>query len=274
MVKKKILFLPFILLLLFGFATAVIANTEFVFDQANLFSDVEKVELQDEANRLSEQFQMDIRIVTTNDSEGKSARQYASDFYDQNGFGYGETEDGILYLIDMDNREVYIFTRDRIVDYFPDTTVEEVLDHVYPYLTEEAFGESAKAFLVDLEQVMSSGIPEGSTSSGNYAQSDGSYSTSPSQGEIVKELLLYLGIAIVIGGISVGVMAMNNRGRSSTTAHTYLDSNSFKVTKKMDRHYNTRVTRQKIQRNSSGGGGGSSFSGGGGGRSGGGGRGF
>lgn len=274
MVKKKILFLPFILLLLFGFATAVIANTEFVFDQANLFSDVEKVELQDEANRLSEQFQMDIRIVTTNDSEGKSARQYASDFYDQNGFGYGETEDGILYLIDMDNREVYIFTRDRIVDYFPDTTVEEVLDHVYPYLTEEAFGESAKAFLVDLEQVMSSGIPEGSTSSGNYAQSDGSYSTSPSQGEIVKELLLYLGIAIVIGGISVGVMAMNNRGRSSTTAHTYLDSNSFKVTKKMDRHYNTRVTRQKFQRNSSGGGGGSSFSGGGGGRSGGGGRGF
>lgn len=273
MVKKKILFLSFILLL-FGFATAVIANTEFVFDQANLFSDVEKVELQDEANRLSEQFQMDIRIVTTNDSEGKSARQYASDFYDQNGFGYGETEDGILYLIDMDNREVYIFTRDRIVDYFPDTTIEEVLDHVYPYLTEEAFGESAKAFLVDLEQVMSSGIPEGSTSSGNYAQSDGSYSTSPSQGEIVKELLLYLGIAIVIGGISVGVMAMNNRGRSSTTAHTYLDSNSFKVTKKMDRHYNTRVTRQKIQRNSSGGGGGSSFSGGGGGRSGGGGRGF
>lgn len=276
MVKKKIFLLPFFLLMLLAFANVAVANTESIFDQANLFSDTEKVELQEQASRLSDQFQMDIRIVTTNDSEGKSARQYASDFYDSHGFGYGETEDGVLYLIDMDNREVYIFTRDRIVDYFPDLTVEEILDKVYPYLTEEAFGESAKAFLADLEATMNAGIPEGSSSSDGYAQSDGNSSYSPSNtassdGELIKELLLYLAIAIGVGVISVGVMAMYNRGRSTTTASTYLESNSFDVTNKMDRHYNTRVTQQKIQRNSNSGGG-SSFSGGG--RSGGGGRGF
>ncbi|MEH7380374.1 TPM domain-containing protein [Bacillus sp. JJ1533] len=274
MVKKKLLILPFFLLTFLILVIPTFANTEKIFDQANLFSDTEKVELQDEANRLSEQFQMDIRIVTTDDSEGKSARQYASDFYDSHGFGYEETEDGILYLIDMDNREVYIFTRDRIVDYFPDYTIEEILDHVYPYLIEEAFGDSAKAFLTDLEATMNAGIPEGSISNAGYAQSEGSYTSSRnSQGELVKELLIYFAIAIGIGVISVGTMAMFNRGRSTTTAHTYLDSNSFKVTNKMDRHYNTSITQQKIQRNSNSGGG-SSFSGGGGGRSGGGGRGF
>ncbi|MCC3357356.1 TPM domain-containing protein [Bacillus sp. REN16] len=287
MVKKKALLIPFFLLLFLAFAITAFANTELVFDQAHLFSDTEKAELQEQASSLTEQFQMDIRIVTTNDSEGKSARQYASDFYDSHGFGYGGTEDGILYLIDMDNREVYIFTRDRIVDYFPDVTVEEVLDHVYPYLTEEAFGESAKAFLSDLEAIMNEGIPEGSSSSGGYdqsdsssssggyAQSDSPYSSSSSQGDLVKELLTYLAIAIGIGVISVGIMAMYNKGRSTTTAHTYLDSNSFAVTNKMDLHYNTRVTQQKIQQNNNNGGG-SSFSGGGGGggRSGGGGRGF
>ncbi|MEH7226722.1 TPM domain-containing protein [Bacillus sp. JJ1566] len=278
MVKKKVLMIPFFLLILFTFATATFANTEYIFDQANLFSESEILELQEQANSLSEQFQMDIRIVTTNDSHGKSAREYASDFYDSHGFGYGGTEDGVLYLIDMDNREVYIFTRDRIVDYFPDFTVEEILDHVYPYLTEEAFADSAKAFLSDVEATMNTGIPEGSSSSGGYAQSDGdtsypSSATAASDGELIKELLIYLAIAIGIGVISVGVMAMYNRGRSTTTANTYLESNSFAVTNKMDRHYNTRVTQQKIQRNSNSGGG-SSFSGGGGGRSGGGGRGF
>lgn len=279
MVKKKVLLLPLFFLILLSFATLAFANTELVFDEASLFSETEKVELQEHASRLIEQYQMDIRIVTTNDSEGKSAGQYASDFYDQHGFGYEGTADGILYLIDMDNREVYIFTRDRIVDYFPDSTVEQILDYVYPYLTDEAFGESAKAFLVDLERTMEAGIPEsefeGSSPSGGYSHSDGytSTATSSSDGELLKELLLYLAIAIAIGVISVGVMAMYNRGRSTTTANTYLQSNTFAVTNKMDRHYNTRVTQQKIQRNTNSGGGGS-FSGGGGGRSGGGGRGF
>jgi len=273
MVMKKVLFIPLFLLTLIAFASVTFADNERVFDQAGLFSDTEKVDLQEQAIQLTEQFQMDIRIVTTDDSGGKSARDYASNFYDSHGFGYEGTADGILYLIDMDNREVYIFTRDRIVDYFPDVTVEEILDHVYPYLTEEAYGESAKAFLSDLETTMNEGIPEGPSSSGGYAQSDNStsYSSSTSQGELVKELLIYFAIAIGVGVISVGIMAMYNRGRSTTTAHTYLESNSFTVTNKMDRHYNTRVTQQKIQRNSNSGGG-SSFSGGG--RSGGGGRGF
>ncbi|WP_010282112.1 TPM domain-containing protein [Bacillus timonensis] len=277
MVKKKLILLPFFLLILLTFATGAFANGESIFDQANLFSDTEKVELQEQASRLSEQFQMDITIVTTNDSEGKSARQYASDFYDSHEFGYGQTEDGVLYLIDMDNREVYIFTRDRIVDYFPDVTVEEILDHVYPYLTEEAFGESAKAFLADLEMTMDKGIPEGSSSSDGYVPSEGNTSYTASGGsvgsndELIKELLLYLAIAVGIGVISIGIMAMYNRGRSTTTASTYLESNSFNVTNKMDRHYNTRVTQQKIQQNTNSGGG-SSFSGGS--RSGGGGRGF
>ncbi|WP_449540156.1 TPM domain-containing protein [Ferdinandcohnia sp. Marseille-Q9671] len=273
MVKKILAFIPFSLLILFISANAIFANTEAIFDQADLFTEQEKIELQEQATSLSEQFQMDIRIVTTFDSEGKSARQYASDFYDSHGFGYAGTQDGVLYLIDMDNREVYIFTRDRIVDYFPDVTVEEILDHVYPFLTEEAFGESAKAFLSYLETTMNAGIPEGSTSSGGYAQSDNytSYTEATSDGELLKELLLYLAIGIAAGVISVGVMAMYNRGRATTTANTYLESNSFTVTNKMDRHYNTRVTQQKIQRNNNNGGG-SSFSGGG--RSGGGGRGF
>lgn len=282
MVKKKFLIIPFFLLALLAFTTVAFANTEIIFDQANLFSETEMVEIQEQASSMSEQFQMDIRIVTTNDSEGKSARQYASDFYDSHGFGYSGTEDGILYLIDMDNREVYIFTRDRIVDYFPDYTVEEMLDHVYPYLTDEAFGESVKAFLSDVDTTMNAGIPEGSSQNGDsgYGQSEssGSYSSSASstsQGDLVKEFLIYLAVAIGVGVISVGVMAMYNRGRSTTTANTYLESNSFTVTNKIDRHYNTRVTQQKIQRNTNNGGG-SSFSGGGGGggRSGGGGRGF
>ena len=57
--------------------------------------------------------EIDIIIVTTNDNKGKPSSQYAVDFYEDHGFGYEGTLDGVLYLLNMDEREVYIFTRDK-----------------------------------------------------------------------------------------------------------------------------------------------------------------
>ena len=53
--------------------------------------------LEEEANNLSSEYNMDIVIVTTNDAAGKTSREYADDFFDYGGFGVGPDYDGILF---------------------------------------------------------------------------------------------------------------------------------------------------------------------------------
>ena len=76
------------------FATADIK----VYDYANLFSTEELEELEATAKTLSETYQLDVGIVTTNDAEGKTAEAYADDFYDNKGYGYGSNAAIVLVL--------------------------------------------------------------------------------------------------------------------------------------------------------------------------------
>src|SRR5690606_7002669 len=111
--------------------TNVYANKTLVFDDAMLFSDDERVALEVEANNLSSEYKMDIVIVTTNNAEGKTSREYADDFYYYGGFGVGDDYDGILFLIDMDNREAYIYTSGIGIRYLTDLRMDKVLDRVF-----------------------------------------------------------------------------------------------------------------------------------------------
>lgn len=49
-------------------------------------------------------------IVTVDSLNGKTVEEYADDYYDDNGYGYGENNSGILFLVAMDDRELeYIY---------------------------------------------------------------------------------------------------------------------------------------------------------------------
>ena len=102
---------------------------------------------------------------------------------------------------------------------------------------------------------MASGPPSNQSGESGYT-----YTEMTSEPSWIQKLGIYLLISIAIGGIAVGIMSLSNKGRSTVNARTYLQDNSFTITKKRDRHYNTSVTQQKIQSNnnsghSSGGGG-------------------
>lgn len=265
--KKFPVLLGLMLVLLFAVGTNVLASYEKVYDEAGLFSEEERADLNEQAISLSEHTQMDIVIVTTNDSQGKVSSDYALDFYERHGFGYEGTLDGVLYLLNMEGREVYIFTRDKGTDYIDAVRVEELLDRVYPPLGEENYRESVQIFLEEVESMMASGPPVYDTGESGYSGESGYAYTeddrSASDLSIIEKLGIYLLISLAIGGIVIGIMAMGNRGRSTVNARTYLQDNSFSVTRKRDQHYNTIVTQQKIPKNNSSGG--STFSGGGGG---------
>ena len=53
---------------------------------------------------------MNVVVVTENSLDGKSAQDYADDFFDYNGHGYGDDDSGVLFLIGMDERKWAITT--------------------------------------------------------------------------------------------------------------------------------------------------------------------
>ena len=73
---------------------------------ADLLTDSEESALLSKLANISSNQQMDIVIVTVNDLDGETPRDYADDFYDFNCYA----EDGVLLLISMENSDWYIST--------------------------------------------------------------------------------------------------------------------------------------------------------------------
>lgn len=153
--------LCFLMLLMFVFAplTATGASSR-VFDAADLLTQDEINQLNNTATTLSNTYNLDIIIVTTDDAEGKTSRAYADDFYDDHDFGVGSNNDGILFLLDMDNQEVYISAAGLGSQYLTDGRKETVLDLVFDNgLSDGDYYGAIKGFLSGTEDYLASGLP-------------------------------------------------------------------------------------------------------------------
>ena len=102
-----------------------------VFDQAGLFSKAEKSSMEEEITSMRKDMNMDVVIVTTDDAGGKSAERYSEDFYTNGNFGTGKDYSGVIFLIDMDNRELYIAPVGTMNRFLTDKRWNTILDNAY-----------------------------------------------------------------------------------------------------------------------------------------------
>lgn len=95
-------------------------------DDANLFSDEEKSTLQALIERRSSENNMDIVILTVNTTNGKYMQDFADDYYDYNGYGVGERNDGLIFVLAMDDREWGISTTGSAIELLTDAEQDEI----------------------------------------------------------------------------------------------------------------------------------------------------
>lgn len=148
-------------LFLLGCVGTVSASETRVYDDAGLFSAGQKAQLEQGISAMRSELNMDFVVVTTNDAGGKTATEYADDYYDNNGFGVGNDYSGVLFLIDMDNREAAISTTGRAINYLTDGRIENILDDAYEGLAEGDYAAAAKSFLAGAEKYIRAGVPNG-----------------------------------------------------------------------------------------------------------------
>lgn len=246
-----------------------------VYDDADLFTQDEIENLQQRCIELAEETELDIVVVTTDDAQGKTACEYADDFFDYNGFGFEKPMGtGILYLIDMDNREAWVSTSGDAIGYFSDKSIRRITDSIYSYLANGSYYESAETFLNQVEYVMSDWL-SGDNSGGfeddfDYPQYDEDndivYGGSDTPAKLFSidfmDVFIYLIIAIIIGGVSVFIMVRNAGGKVTVNSRTYLNPNGIKVNQKRDVYTHTTTTSRTISDDSDSHSGRGGFSGG------------
>ena len=131
----------FILSLLLAISMALPAFAEAedrrLYDFAGLLSEEDNAAVEQELAQVSEKIGMDVIVLTSANKGGKTLREYADDFYDEGGFGTGKERSGIVILIDMEDRTVYMSTCGKAIDYYNDDRIYAITDgddQLYDYL--------------------------------------------------------------------------------------------------------------------------------------------
>ena len=132
-----------------------------VYDQAGLLSSSEVTDIEDQLTSIRKSMNFDVVVVTTEEADGKTAQEYADDFFDDGGFGTGLKKNGILFLIDMDNREIALSTSGDAIRIFTDRVIESMLDDAYNGVSQGDYMASVQAFLDDAEYYGAKGIQDG-----------------------------------------------------------------------------------------------------------------
>ncbi|MDO5416081.1 MAG: TPM domain-containing protein, partial [Lachnospiraceae bacterium] len=93
-----------------AYASGLSDGSSRVFDYAGLFDSEETALLEEKAGQMREDMKVEAVVLTVEDAGGRSAAETADRFYFENGFSDSFHENGLVMLIDMDNRELYLGT--------------------------------------------------------------------------------------------------------------------------------------------------------------------
>lgn len=140
---KRFLIMMLALLLCLCLAIPALAReiTPHLVDQADLLTIQEEKELLSKLDTVSSLHEMDVVVVTVNTLYGQSPEAYADDFFDYNGY----SENGVLLLVSMEDRDWWISTTGYGINVFSDAGIEYLGDQFTPYLSD---GDYAEAFVI------------------------------------------------------------------------------------------------------------------------------
>lgn len=224
-----------------------------IVDAAGLLSEEDAIEVAKNLATLAENTGWSVFAITTDDARGMSAREYADDFIDT----YAFEQDGVCFLIDMDNRELYISTTGMGIRYLTDDRIESMLDNAIGYCGDEEYKDCFNQLIRDTQRYYDSGIPQG-----QYNQDeDGNRDYYEPEPALLKEELLAAVIgALVAFGIFFGVVIAKYRFNLDKYRYDYRGNSKLILTRKEANLYDTHVTSRHIDTSSSSGGGGHSSS--------------
>ena len=229
-------------------STVILDTRARVVDMAELLSDSEKTALLSKLDEISERQKLDIVVLTVNTLDGKTPRDYADDFYDYNGYGFGENKDGILLLVSMEDRDWWISTTGYGITALTDAGIEYISKK---FLSDLSDGDYAQAFTTYAElcdQFITQAKTGESYDTGNMPKEPFN---------VAWNILVAFVIGLVVAVIVTSIMKKQLKTvQLKSEANNYVKANSMILTENRDLFLYNQVSRRarpKETDNSSGG---------------------
>ena len=217
-----------------GFSVSSAAGKKSVIDDAGLIKASDEKELDKKIKNIQKD-KFDVVILTVKSLDGKSAQDYADDYYDNNDYGLDNEKSGVLFLVSKGDRKYHISTKGAGIKAFTDYGIGRIKEEIKPYLSDGDYFNACDEFLnitKDFVKAYKDGTP---------------YDTDNPYNEEIDYVILEviaLVIAFVIALISVGIMRLRmNTAKPKGTAMEYIKKGSFKLTSEKDIFMYSTVTK-------------------------------
>ena len=133
-------------------------------DQMGLLRETDLAALDERLCELSETYRCDVLAAIVPSLGGKTAEEFADDYFDYGGYGYGATPDangttvngdGILLLISMEDRDFAISTSGYGITAFTDYGILNYIEpSVLPYLRSDSYRDAFNAYADRCEELL------------------------------------------------------------------------------------------------------------------------
>lgn len=221
-------------------------NLSRVIDDADVLSDSVEAELTKKIEQIISEHGIDVVLLTIESLDGKSSMVYADDFYDENGYGIGNENDGVLLLISQQDREYWISTTGLGIDIFTDYGIEYIGEEITSYLSDDDYENACEEFVELSEDFIIQAETGEPYDVGNQKKTLASY-------------LILIGIGLLIGLIAaiIVVCIMKSQMKSvkyNNNANCYALKDTMKIQKSRDIFLYKHVDKTKKPEPSSSGG--------------------
>lgn len=210
-----------------------------ILDKADLLTAEEEAVLEEVSYQFCVENSLDAVILTVNDLGGKSISTFADNWYDQNGYGVGTDSSGLILVVSMAERELYISTCGEAINRLNDRELDGIIGEISYDLSD---GSYFSAFIVFFDAVER-----------NLDYDSGAVNS----GEAPKiNWLLSILIGAVAAAITVMIMSgtMNTK-RKQHSAGDYVRQGSYDLKNRQDIFLYSNVSKVKREQNNSSGGG-------------------
>lgn len=206
-------------------------------DEGELLTAAQETAICKRLDEVSLKHQVDLVVVTEKTLGGKNKVAFADDYFDYNGYGFGDDHDGLLLLYCPNEGVRYISTTGEAIDLFDGDNFTELTGQIIPYFDRGDYNGAFLSFADACDDVITSerAFPWG-----------------------------MLVIALLIGAVLSWLIPMSTMKsklksvRSQAAASDYVRAGSMNLTENRDVFLFANVTKTPIpkERSSGGGGGG------------------
>lgn len=210
-------------------------------DQADLLTASEETEIQEQITQLEEETGWDIMAVTTNDAQGMDANEYAESWFNE----YTACDDGIIYSIDMDNREIVVRTYGESIYYITDERWNAILDAGFAMVDKEDYCGTFGKMMTQTQKYYQQGIPNDQNTYDEDTHEVTTYASKHKKVTLV-EALIALGIALLAGGGTAFGIIGSYRLKFGGYKYPIEKNGSIILSKKDDMFVNQFVTQRHI----------------------------